>query len=155
MTRRLFLVGGSAGSGKTTVARALAEELRAGWLQLDTIWIAMKAAVGDGSCVFHVLDVAGRMRRGGDSDDELLAAQVAASDAVCAVLQEVFAFELDAHEVLVADGAWLLPSFVAGLAVPDTEVRSAFLHHADVDGVRAALASRLGDRPPEERHMRI
>jgi 2-phosphoglycerate kinase len=155
MRRRLILVGGSAGSGKTTVARALADELGAGWLQLDTVWMAMKAAVGRGSSAFHVLDIAGRMRRGGDSDEELLAAHVAASEAVCAVLPEVFAFELEAHDVLVADGAWLLPSFVANLALLDTDVGAVLLQHADVDGVAAALASRLGDRPPQERHRRM
>ena|SRR5215210_3028539 len=81
MRRRLILVGGSAGSGKTTMGRALAAGLGAGWLQLDTLWIAMKAAVGEGSPAFQVLDVAGRMRRGGDPDDELLAAHLAASSA--------------------------------------------------------------------------
>jgi 2-phosphoglycerate kinase len=155
MRRRLILVGGSAGSAKTTVARALADESGAGWLQLDTLWIAMKAAVGRGSSAFTVLDIAGRMRRGGDSDEELLAAHVAASDAVCAVLPEVFAFELDTRGVLVADGAWLLPSFIAELVLPDTDVRSVFLQHADVDGVAAALAPRLDGRPPEERHLRM
>ena len=155
MTRHLILVGGSAGSGKTTVAQTLADDLGAGWLQLDTLWIAMKAAVGHGSSAFSVLDVAGRMRRGGDSDDDLLAAHVAASEAVCAVLPEVFAFALDTRPVLVADGAWLLPTFIAGLELPDTEVRSVFLQHADVDAVAAALAPRLGGRPPQERHRRM
>jgi 2-phosphoglycerate kinase len=154
MRKRLMLVGGSAGSGKTTVAQTLAGDLGAGWLQLDTVWIAMKAAVGPGSSAFKLLDVPGRMRRGDDSDDELLAAHVAASEAVCAVLPEVFAFELETHPALVADGAWLLPSFIAGLGLPDTEVRCIFLQHAHVDGVTAALAPRLGRRPPEERHVR-
>jgi len=154
MRNRLVLVGGSAGSGKTTLAQTMAGDLGAGWLQLDTVWIAMKAAAGHGSPAYSLLDVAGRMRRGGDSDDELLAAHVAASEAVCAVLPEVFAFELETRPVLVADGAWLLPSFIAGLELPDTEVRCVFLQHADVDGVAAALAPRLGGRPPQERHMR-
>ena len=43
MGRRLILIGGSAGSGKTTLAQTLTSELDAGWLQLDTVWIAMKS----------------------------------------------------------------------------------------------------------------
>src|SRR5213592_5009702 len=49
MTSRLVLVGGTTGSGKTTVARTLAGDLGAGWLQLNTVWIAMKAAGGHGT----------------------------------------------------------------------------------------------------------
>jgi 2-phosphoglycerate kinase len=153
--RRLILVGGSAGSGKTTVTQTLASDLDAGWLQLDTVWIAMKAATRHDSSTYSLLDVDGRMRRGGDSDQELLSAHVAASETVCGVLPEVFAFELETRPVLVADGAWLLPSFVAGLGLPNTDVRCVFLQHADVDGVAAALAPRLGGRPPQERHLRM
>jgi 2-phosphoglycerate kinase len=155
MGRRLFLVGGSAGSGKTTVAKTLASQLDAGWLQLDTVWIAMKAAARHDSPAYSLLDVDGRMRRGGDSDEELLAAHVAASETVCRVLPEVFDFELETRPVLVADGAWLLPSFVAELGLPNTDVRCVFLQHADVDGVAAALAPRLGGRPLVERHLRM
>ncbi len=153
MGRRLILIGGSAGSGKTTVAQMLARDLDAGWLQLDTVWIAMKAAARHDSPAYS-LDVDDRMRRGGDSDEELLAAHVAASEAVCRVLPEVLDFELETRPVLVADGAWLLPSCVAGLGLPDTDVRCVFLQHADVDGV-AALAPRLRGRPPQERHLRM
>jgi nucleoside-diphosphate-sugar epimerase len=35
-------------------------------------------------------------------------------------LPAVLALELEAHERLVVDGAWLLPSFVAELELPDT-----------------------------------
>jgi 2-phosphoglycerate kinase len=154
MLRRLMLVGGSAGSGKTTVAQGLAADLGAGWLQLDTVWIAMKAALGRDSAELSRLDVHGRAARGG-SEEELLAAHLAAAEAVCRVLPEVFAFELDTHGVLVADGAWLLPGFVADLRLPRTEVRCVFLQHAHVDAVAAALAPRLGGRPPQERHVRM
>jgi len=54
--------------------------------------------------------------------------------------------------VLVADGAWLLPSFVARLSLPDTTVRSVHLHHADVAGVAHALSPRLEGRPLLDRH---
>lgn len=155
MGRGLILIGGSAGSGKTTVAQTLASELGAGWLQLDTVWIAMKAARRRDSPAYRLLDIDGRMRRGGDSDEELLAAHIEASETVCGVLPEVFDFELETRPVLVADGAWLLPSFVAGLGLPDTHVRCVFLQHADVDGVAAALAPRLGGAPPQERHLRM
>lgn len=151
MNRRLILIGGTAGSGKTSIARRLSGDLDAGWLQLDTVWIAMKASAEQGSSKFELLDVDGRMRRGGDTDDVHLAAQVAASQAVCEVLLEVFTFELAAHWVLVADGAWLLPSFVAALELPDTEVSCAFLQHVDVNAVAAALAPRLTGRRAEER----
>ncbi len=155
MSKRLILLGGSAGAGKTTLAQTLARDLDASWLQLDTVWTAMKAAAGRGSSAFDLLDVAGRMGRGGDSDEDLLTAHVVASEAVCAVLPQVFAFELDTRPVLVADGAWLLPSFVAGLELPDTEVRCVFLQHADVDDVANAIAPRLGGRPPQEHHLRM
>ena len=132
----------------------MARDLGAGWLQLDTLWTAMKAAVDHDPSAFSVLDVAERMRRGGDSDSEMLAALVAAAEGVCAVLPEVFACELETHPVLMADGAWLLPSFIAGLQLPDTEVSAVFLQHADVDAIATALASRL-DGPPQERHLRM
>ena len=79
MTRRLFLVAGSAGSGKSTLAKALAHELDAGWLRLDSIWLAMKVAAGEGTPAQDVLDIDGRMRREDEADDVVLAAHVAAS----------------------------------------------------------------------------
>jgi 2-phosphoglycerate kinase len=117
-TRRLFLVAGSAGSGKSTVAKALADELDAGWLQLDSIWLAMKVAAGEGSPTRDVLDIDRRMRREEEADEDVLAAHVAASREVCRALPTVLELELEAHERLVVDGAWLLPSFVTELELP-------------------------------------
>jgi hypothetical protein len=140
MTRRLLLVGGSAGSGKSTVARSLASELGAGWLQLDTVWVALKAAAGPGTPAYDELAVDERIADENDSDEAILAALVAAAKTVCRVLPEVFAFELTTHGVLVVDGAWLVPSFVAGLALDDTAAAAIYLQHTSPEGVTTALA---------------
>ena len=94
VTRRLFLVAGSAGSGKSTLAKALAHELDAGWLQLDSIWLAMKVAAGEGTPAQDVLDIDRRMRREDEADDDVLAAHVAASGEVCRALPTVLGLEL-------------------------------------------------------------
>jgi 2-phosphoglycerate kinase len=152
VTRRLFLVAGSAGSGKSTLANALAHELEAGWLQLDSIWLAMKVAAGEGTPAQDVLDIDRRMRRADEADDDVLAVHVAASGEVCRALPAVLGLELQAHERLVADGAWLLPSFVTELELPDTEVRVVYIVQRTEADVEAALIPRRGALPLEDRH---
>jgi 2-phosphoglycerate kinase len=150
--RRLFLVAGSAGSGKSTLAKALARELDAGWLQLDSIWLAMKVATGEGTPAHDVLDIDNRMRRVDEADDDVLAAHVAASGEVCRALPTVLGLELEAHERLVADGAWLLPSFVTDLKLPDTEVRAVYVVQRTEADVEAALHPRRGGLTLDDRH---
>jgi 2-phosphoglycerate kinase len=152
VTRRLFLVAGSAGSGKSTLAKAFAHELDAGWLQLDSIWLAMKVATGEGTPARDVLDIDRRMRREDETDDDVLAAHVAASGEVCRALPTVLGLELEAHERLVVDGAWLLPSFVMELELPGTEVRAVYVVQRTEADVEAALIPRRGGLPLEDRH---
>ena len=152
VTRRLFLVAGSAGSGKSTLAKALAHELDAGWLQLDSIWLAMKVAAGEGTPAQDVLKIDCRMRREDEADDDVLAAHVAASGEVCRVLPTVLGLELEAHERLVVDGAWLLLLFVTELELPDTQVRAVYVVQRTEADVEAALIPRRGRLPLEDRH---
>ena len=134
------------------MAKALAHELDAGWLQLDSIWLAMKVAAGEGTPAQDVLDIDRRMRREEEADDDVLAAHVAASGEVCRALPAVLGLELQAHERLVVDGAWLLPSFVTQLELPDTEVRAAYIVQRTEADVEAALIPRRGGLPLEDRH---
>jgi 2-phosphoglycerate kinase len=152
VTRRLFLVAGSAGSGKSTLAKALAHQLDAGWLQLDSIWLAMKVAAGEGTRARAILDIDRRMRWEDEADDDVLIAHIAASGEVCRALPTVLALELEAHERLVVDGAWLLPSFVAELELPDTDVRGVYVVQRSEADVEAALIPRRGGLPLEDRH---
>jgi 2-phosphoglycerate kinase len=152
MTCRLFLVGGSAGSGKSSLGKALAHQLDAGWLQLDSIWLAMKVAAGEGTRARDILDIDRRMRREDEADDDVLAAHVAASREVCRALPTVLGLELEAHERLVVDGSWLLPSFVTELELPDTEVRPVYVVQRTEADVEAALIPRRGGLPLEDRH---
>jgi 2-phosphoglycerate kinase len=142
VNRRLVLLGGTAATGKSTAARALAERLGASWLQLDTLWIAMRDVAPPGGRLHAVLDVDAHLRADVDPVDLLVERHVAASETVCAALPEALAFELDVHPLVVADGAWLLPRWAAGLRLPDTEITTAFLHEPDPEGLRAALVSR-------------
>jgi len=84
--RRLLLIGGAAGTGKSTVARTLAARLSATWLQLDTLWIAMRDAAPQNSKERALLDIDQRIRAQAEPAEVLLDHHIAASEAVCAAL---------------------------------------------------------------------
>jgi 2-phosphoglycerate kinase len=142
--RRLLLIGGAAGTGKSTVAGTLATRLNAAWLQLDTLWIAMRDAAPPNSKERALLDIDQRIRAQDEPAEVLLDHHIAASGTVCAALPHALAFELQTHPTVVADGAWLLPEFAAQLDLDDVSIRSVFLHESDPEQVGRAMSSRRG-----------
>jgi predicted kinase len=140
--RHLYLIGGSAGAGKTTTARQLAQDLGAGWLQVDTLWLALQDAAAPGSAARRLLAIDERIRQLDGTPEELVEHQVQAAEFVCAALGRALLFELQAHESVVADGAWLLPEFMATLQLDHTAVSGAIIHEADRAEVQASMASR-------------
>jgi hypothetical protein len=80
------------------------------------------------------------------------AAHVAVSGELCRALPTVRGLELEAQQRLVVDGAWLLPSFVTELELPDTAVRAVYVVQRTEADVEAALIPRRGGLPLEDRH---
>lgn len=142
MTRHLLLIGGSAGTGKSTASQEIASRLGSAWLQLDTLWIAMRDAAPTGSEENRRLDVDGKIRARAEPAEILLEHHIAASTLVCAALPRALQFELQTHPVVVADGSWLLPNFVSSLQLPGSAVASVFLHESDPQHLERAMTSR-------------
>lgn len=140
--RRLVLIGGGAGTGKTTVARALSRNLDAGWLQVDTIWLALIDAAEPGSDRRRVLDVDHALRHGTMPAEDVLAQHMDAAAMVCHAMPRALAFELQTHGTVLADGAWILPEWSARLELDGVDVRPIFLHEPDAGHLRTAMASR-------------
>ncbi|ROS79105.1 hypothetical protein EDF32_0151 [Cellulomonas sp. PhB143] len=153
----MLLLGGGAGTGKSTVAAALAARSGARRLELDDVWQAMLAAAPAGSPERDVLDVDGMLRARGRGPDEQLARHVAASGLVCARLGAVVGDVLaEDDRDLVVDGAWLLPSAVAGLvergAPAGARVRAVVVHEPDDEALAGAMSVRRGGARVEAWH---
>jgi len=142
VTKRLILLGGAAGAGKSTTARALARELDAGWLQLDTIWVALHGVFPPDSPESQLLRVDERVRDRQDPVEAIVEHHIETSRFVCRALPGALEFELQSHETLVADGSWILPGFVAGLSMPGATVSAMLIHEPDIHEVRIAMDSR-------------
>ena len=142
VAKRLLLIGGAAGTGKTTLARKLSSRPGTGWLQLDTLWIAIRDAAPADSPARLKVDIDQWVRGGTETVEQLLTRHRTASAVVCDALPHALTFELQTHPVLVADGAWLLPEFVQRLRLPGVDVDAVFLIEDDQVQLTRAISSR-------------
>lgn len=142
MQRKLFLIGGAAGAGKTTVARELARQAKADWVQVDTVWIAIREALSADDPRRAQLEIDRAVREMSHSANELVAMHIEGAEIICAALTKVLDFHIHEARTVIADGAWLMPGFMANLRLPDTIIRSVVIHEPESAEVRCAMNSR-------------
>ncbi len=142
--RRLMFISGATASGKTTTAREVSRRLGAGWLQVDTLWRAIVAALPEGSEKRTLLSLADHSRLAALTAGELLEQHRLADAFICGTLPRALAVELAVHERLVVDGAWLEPSFMAGFTAAGVRVSGVVIHEAEAEEVRAVMRQRSG-----------
>lgn len=154
----IYLLGGPPRCGKTTVARHLARETGAAWLQTDYLETAFAAYVAPGGYAPHPLPLpegVPRERRNDARYNRYSAKEVVASYRALAgrtwpglrAIVEYAAFD---SEALVLDGFHLDPADIRAWLVSDgaghaARVRPVFLVREDVADIEAAL--RRGDHP--------
>jgi len=142
VNRRLLLIGGSSGSGKSTTAKQLSQALGAGWLQVDTLWVTAQLVLPKDSEAYRLLRVDERTIMTLDPIADLLEQQIACSRYICSWLPRLLEVELQVHPTLVVDGAWLLPEFAHALHLDGVDVRAAYLHEEDLAALRSTLDAR-------------
>jgi 2-phosphoglycerate kinase len=143
--KRLYLIGGSSGAGKTTAAARLARTTGWRWVQADTVWRALAAVLPPESPEGRALQVDEAIREGTKTAEALVEQHIAASEVVCRAMTAAIFFELRTTcDALIVDGSWLLPAWMAGLAFPglSVEVRPVLIHEPDQLEVKAAMRAR-------------
>ena len=146
--RTLILLGGATASGKTTTAAALARQLGAAWLKVDMLWRVIREALPPGSDR-ELLSLDDHHRLRTLPAAELRDQHLAASRFICDRLPVALQMELTYHETVVADGAWLLPEFVAALDLEalgfaGARKASVFIHEPEAIEVKHAMRNRRG-----------
>jgi 2-phosphoglycerate kinase len=144
----LFLLGGSAGSGKSTAAASIARRLNCSWLSADTIWATLRAATDRTThpALHHFPGV-----ETGVGAERMVQLHIESSQAISAALVGFVESQLREQERMVLEGAWLTPQFVSEmLAAHKGAVRSSFIYEADPEALLYEMISRSSepDRTP-------
>ncbi len=142
--RRLLFIGGATAAGKTTTARELSLELGAGWLEVDAIWLVLRALFPAGSPERQILAFDEVERLLSETPERLANDHRAAAVFVCEALPPAIGLMLETHSTLVVEGAWLLPSFMAAFEFPNTRIDRVVIHEAEAREVILAMKHRHG-----------
>jgi 2-phosphoglycerate kinase len=158
----VLLLGGGAGTGKSTVAKQLAAKFSVPLLPLDDIWVLLKSATTrESHPQFHLLD------GGHDSANNPSAAVqlfTRTSSAICRVMESVVAHHLEDGDPVIIEGAALLPTFAAltkfnGRVAKPGSVKGIFLFERSEHGLLHTLSLKRGwsNEPTEAQlgHVRM
>ncbi len=153
----VVLVGGSAGTDTLAVATRLARELGVLLLRSDAYWHALREVTSREQ--YPALHLLPEIETGeAIPTGELLDRFVEAAQLVCDALEPPLRFQAHAGPGLVVEGAWLLPSLAAKLAVTASEradVGTVFLFENDPGELERAMLREGGDTGSSERQQRL
>lgn len=134
---RVLLIGGSSGTGKSTIARQLAAQLAISWLQVDDLRLALQNSRVSFPEQGHT-DALYCFTRPGiwhEGPEALCQALVAVGEMLCPALEIVIANHIDIDAPLILEGDGILPSLLENPLMQRYKdsglLQAVFLHEPD------------------------
>jgi 2-phosphoglycerate kinase len=146
----VLLLGGAAGTGKTTAAHRLARRLGLGVVEIDDIHTTLeRMTTPEQQPLLHHWRL--HMHEAGWTAERIMALHISVAESIAPALAGVVQNHLDGGTPIVMEGDYLVPSVAARLTGDtDGRVRAVFLYEPDEEQiVRNFLA-----RDPEEGEQR-
>lgn len=140
----VLLIGGSSGTGKTTLARAIGRQVGAAWAQADDFRLVLqRLTTPTRQPALHAFLSGDVWLR---SPEELRDRLIGVGEVVSHALEIVVANHVATDAPLVLEGDGILPSFAAGRSFAGLDVgdrvRAVFLVEADEGAVLDAMLAR-------------
>jgi len=134
-----ILIGGGSATGKSTLAKQLAQELNINWLSVDDIRIAIQQTHKPNHLVnFFLQDNVFEK-----NDVEYLVSQHnKVSQIVCQGLKAVVSHQVTMNQSFVLEGDDILPEFVTELAKSITNLKAVFLYELDKEVIKDNIIKR-------------
>jgi 2-phosphoglycerate kinase len=137
----VLLIGGGAAVGKTTVAKAIAQQHGTLVVPMDALWLALKAVTRfESHPELHYFDPSGEDL---ELPPEVLCQRhVATAKAISSALDPVIEHFLWERQPVVLEGAWITPAAASDYVARDERVSAVFIHEPDRDAVLTAMRER-------------